>query len=136
MGWLSRMKVINYNKLTRREKLLYLSGVWEGEGCHAIISNGNANKHVPSGRSFRILLAMTDRDVIERFRDFFNYGNITTYQTKKLNVKGVPYKKQYRWYVRGEKGFDFIKQMYPFFGERRKKKLRECYIEMIRRKRK
>ena len=130
------MKIINYNKLTRREKLLYLSGVWEGEGCHAIISNGKKNKHLPSGRSFRILLAMTDRDIIERFRDFFDYGNITTHQSKKLNVKGVPYKMQYKWNVRGEKGFDFIKQMYPFFGERRKKKLRECYIEMIRRKRK
>jgi hypothetical protein len=130
------MKVINYNKLNRKEKLLYLAGVWEGEGCHTIISNGKKFKHLPCGRSFRILLSMTDLDIIERFRSFFNYGNITTYQPKKLNVKGEPYKLQYKWFVRGEKGFNFLKQMYPFFGERRRKKLRECYIEMIKRKRK
>ena len=53
-----------------------------------------------------------------------------------LNKKGQPYKLIYKWNVRGKPGFDFVKQMYPFFCERRKKKLRECYIEMVRRKRK
>jgi hypothetical protein len=136
MEWLFSMKTINYDKLTKREKLLYLAGVWEGEGCHAIISNGKKCKNLPSGRSFRIMISMTDFDIIERFKNFFDYGNITTHQSKKVNVKGLPYKMQYKWNVRGEKGFNFLKQMYPFFGERRKKKLRECYIEMVRRKRK
>ena len=136
MGRLRTMKIINYEKLNKKEKLLYLAGVWDGEGCHTIISNGNANKHLPCGRSFRIMIAMSDVDVIERFKNFFEYGNITTTQRKGLNKKGKPYKLIYKWNVRGRPGFDFVKQMYPFFCERRKKKLRECYIEMVRRKRK
>jgi hypothetical protein len=122
------MKVINYDKLTQREKLLYLAGVWDGEGSFGMWKNGIGHRNTKSESSFRMGIRMSDKDTIERFKNFFKYGNVRTREVKKFTTKGEKYKTLYSWEVRGRNAFCFVLQMYPFFCERRKKKFKECYI--------
>ena len=106
----------NYKTLTQREKLIFLAGVFEGEG-----SFGYWGKESKSNRYFRIQIRMCDEDIVVRFIDYFKLGHITTNLPK--NPK---HSRSWKWTVSGDKAIAAMLQMVPFLGIRRQEKFKEC----------
>ena len=75
--------------LSDREKLIFLSGIFEGEGCFGHFKNGKKPKRI------EIQLQMTDPDVVNKFYQYFKKGHLT----KKEYTNH--YKTMYRWKVTG-----------------------------------
>lgn len=108
--------MISYEKLTREQKLIFLAGVFEGEG-----SFGFWGKLLKNNRFFKIQVRMTDEDIVLRFVDFFRLGSINVYTPKTLH-----HKKTFKWQVSGDKAMEVMLQMAPYLGIRRKEKFELC----------
>jgi len=75
-----KSKVLNsqeqnsFDNLTDREKLIYLAGVFEGEG--SISGHWPKRNGVRSTRAWALEIAveMSDEDSVRRFKDFFKVG--------------------------------------------------------------
>jgi hypothetical protein len=106
-----------YNKLTKEEKLIFLAGVFEGEG-----SFGFWGKEGKSNRYLRAQIRMCDEDIVVRFIDYFRLGSITT--NTPFNKK---HSKSWKWTVSGNKAIDVMLQITPLLGIRRQEKFKECY---------
>ena len=109
--------MISYEKLTREQKLIFLAGVFEGEG-----SFGFWGKEGKSNRYLRAQVIMTDEDIVKRFIDFFKLGYV--------NIR-IPrndkHKKVWKWVVSGNKAVEVMLQLIPYLGIRRQEKFEECY---------
>ena len=105
-----------YSNLTKEQKLIFLAGVFEGEG-----SFGFWGKEDKANRYLRVQIRMCDEDIVTRFTDYFKLGFITTHVPK--NKK---HSKSWKWTVAGEKAISVILQMIPYLGIRRKEKFKEC----------
>ena len=66
-----------YDKLSKEQKLIFLAGVFEGEG-----SFGFWGKVGKSNRYLRAQIRMCDEDVVLRFINYFKLGSISTYLPK------------------------------------------------------
>ena len=107
----------NFKTLTQREKLIFLAGVFEGEG-----SFGFWGKEDKNNRYLKINVVMTDEDIIKRFIDYFKLGFVSVRQPK--NDK---HKKTWKWVVSGDKAIEVMLQLNPYLGIRRQEKFKECY---------
>jgi hypothetical protein len=105
-----------YNKLTKEQKLIFLAGVFEGEG-----SFGFWGKEHKANRYLRAQIRMCDEDIVVRFIDYFKLGCITTNLPKKKN-----HNRSWKWTVSGNKAIDVMLQLAPFLGIRRQEKFKEC----------
>ena len=105
-----------YSNLTKEQKLIFLAGVFEGEG-----SFGFWGKEDKANRYLRVQIRMCDEDIVTRFTDYFELGFITTHIPK--NKK---HSKSWKWTVAGEKAISVMLQMIPYLGIRRKEKFKEC----------
>jgi hypothetical protein len=105
-----------YSNLTKEQKLIFLAGVFEGEG-----SFGFWGKEDKANRYLRVQIRMCDEDIVTRFTDYFGLGFITTHIPK--NKK---HSKSWKWTVAGEKAISVMLQMIPYLGIRRKEKFKEC----------
>ena len=101
--------------LSDREKLIFLSGIFEGEGCFGHFKNGKKPKRI------EIQLQMTDPDVVNKFYEYFKKGHLT----KKEYTNH--YKTIYRWKVTGLEALKILHKMLPYFCKRRK----ENYYGMV-----
>jgi hypothetical protein len=110
-------KKISYNHLSKEKKLIYLAGVFEGEG-----SFGFWGKVGKSNRYLRVQIRMCDEDIVLRFIDYFKLGSISTYLPK--NNK---HSRSWKWTVSGDKAKEVMLQLNPFLGIRRQEKFIECY---------
>lgn len=110
------LKKSSYNKLSRKEKIIFLAGVFEGEG-----SFGLWGKLLKNNQYLSIQVKMTDKDIIKRFFDFFKVGNIYTDKAR-INRKEI-----YRWQLSGKNAMKIMLQLYPYLGIRRQEKLNQCY---------
>jgi hypothetical protein len=63
-----------YDKLTKEQKLIFLAGVFEGEGSFGFWGKDNKNN-----RYFRIQVRMTDEDIVVRFVHFFKLGYVNSH---------------------------------------------------------
>jgi hypothetical protein len=108
---------LDYKKLDREQKLIFLAGVFEGEGSFGFWGKDNKNN-----RYFRIQVRMTDEDIVVRFVDFFKLGYVNLHIPKKDHLK-----KSWKWTVAGDKAMDVMLQMAPFLGIRRQEKFNQCY---------
>jgi hypothetical protein len=106
-----------YGKLTKEQKLIFLAGVFEGEGSFGFWGKDNKNN-----RYFRIQVRMTDEDIVVRFVDFFKLGYVNSHIPKKNHLK-----KSWKWTVAGDRAMDVMLQMAPFLGIRRQEKFNQCY---------
>ncbi len=70
----------SYDSLSKEQKLIYLAGVFEGEG-----SFGFWGKVGKSNRYLRVQIRMCDEDIVLRFIDYFKLGSISTYLPKNRN---------------------------------------------------
>jgi len=105
-----------YDKLTKEQKLIFLSGVFEGEG-----SFGFWGKVGKSNRYLRAQIRMCDEDIVLRFINYFKLGSISTYLPK--NTK---HSRSWKWTVSGDRAVDVMLQLNPFLGIRRQEKFQEC----------
>ena len=105
-----------YDKLTKEQKLIFLAGVFEGEGSFGFWGKDNKNN-----RYFRIQVRMTDEDIVVRFVDFFRLGYVNLHIPKKNHLK-----KSWKWTVSGDKAMEVMLQMAPYLGIRRKEKFEQC----------
>lgn len=106
----------SYQKLSKEHKLIFLAGVFEGEG-----SFGFWGKESKTYRYLRIQIVMTDEDIVRRFIDYFKLGFVTL-RTPKNNK----HKKVWKWVVSGDKAVEVLLQLFPYLGIRRQEKFIEC----------
>jgi hypothetical protein len=114
---LSEQKNDNYESLSYREKIIFLAGVFEGEG-----SMGNWSGGGYKDRYFRIVIKMTDLDIVERFKNFFKIGNIGFVKKYKGH-----HKQAFEWKVNGKQAIDVMLQLSPYLGIRRQEKFKICF---------
>jgi hypothetical protein len=105
-----------YDKLTKEQKLIFLAGVFEGEG-----SFGFWGKENKANRYLRVQIRMCDEDIVVRFIDYFKLGSISTSLPK--NNK---HSRSWKWTVCGDKAVEVMLQLTPYLGIRRQEKFKEC----------
>jgi len=108
--------------LSEKEKLIFLAGVFEGEGTMGYWKNG-ITKNGKVMRRIQCAVKMTDKDIIYRFMDYFNCGNVL-----QLKQKENHHKICWSWRITGSKALQVLEQMLPYFGLRRSKK----YHDMVK----
>ena len=108
--------------LSEKEKLIFLAGVFEGEGTMGYWKNG-ITKNGKVMRRIQCAVKMTDKDIIDRFMDYFNCGNVL-----QLKQKENHHKICWSWRITGSKALQVLEQMLPYFGSRRSKK----YYDMVK----
>jgi hypothetical protein len=88
-----------YDKLSEREKIIFLAGVFDGEGSFGYWSQGRGKK-----RQLQVKVETTDSDMVARFQEFFG-GTFFVIEKRKHHFKHT-----------------FIKLMIPYMCQRRREK--------------
>ena len=106
--------------LNKKEKLIFLSGIFEGEGTFGNFKAG-LYKDGRVRRKIEISVEMTDRDVVDLFHTYLDKGNVyvRTFENH--------YKTSYRWKVAGLEGLKILHLMLPYLCKRRQ----EQYYGMV-----
>ena len=99
-----------YENLSKENKLIYLAGVFDGEGSFGLWKKGN-NK-----TRFEVSVEMKDADAIYRFYNYFG-GTVHKCKIRKAN-----WSQTWRWRMQGEKAFAAMEKMVNFLCLRRKEK--------------
>ncbi len=86
------------------EERAWMAGLFEGEGCFTMRRN----------HTLRMEIAMTDRDVVERFAKLAGVGNVNS-----LDKRVHQRKEQWRWSISGEKAIALALELRPWLGTRR-----------------
>ena len=100
----------DYDKLSKKAKLIFLTGLFDGEGSFGYHSHGK------SRRQFQLSVGMVDEDLIKRFKHFFRCG-FTYFEKERENRQRI-----YRWKVTGAKAFQVLNMMINYLCLRRKEK--------------
>jgi hypothetical protein len=95
-------------------EIAWLSGLLEGEGC---FMKGTTSKPF----LVRISVEMTDEDVIQKISTL---TDTKFYETTRKN-QPEHYKRCWRICVMGKKAVSILNDIYPYMGERRKRKIDE-----------
>lgn len=90
--------------MSRETDIAWAAGLFEGEGC---ISKGAQPHHI------KLILRMTDKDVVERFRDLMG-GTIYERDLP------PPRKRIWSWYANGSEAATVLTRLMPHFGNRRR----------------
>lgn len=97
------------------EQLAWAAGLFEGEGWFTL------HRGAPVAA-----ISMTDRDVVERFRDVVGWGNVFSVD------KGTGHKRQWRSVVTGrDKVRRFGELVGPWLGDRRRAQLVRVLAEPV-----
>ena len=104
------MQKKSYENLNERSKLLFLAGLFDGEGSFGIWGKGN------NRRTFQCSIEMKDRDILERFKDFFG-GAITICKKRKPH-----WSQTWRWRLSGGRAYECIDMMIEYMCQRRQEK--------------
>jgi len=99
-----------FDSLSRKEKVIFLAGVFDGEGCIGCYTNGGIEKYL------NIVIECTDRDSLERFVEVFG-GTILQHKKRNFHYKDI-----FRWKMTGKKAWIAIKEMIPYMCKRRREK--------------
>ena len=106
--------------LSYREKLIFLAGIFEGEGTFGYFKGGKY-RDGRTRRKIEVSVEMTDRDVVDLFHNFFKFGNVFT------RTFDNHYKTTYRWKAVGLEGLKILHLMIPYLCKRRQ----EQYYGMV-----
>tara|TARA_R100001163_G_scaffold57644_1_gene45602 strand:+ start:177 stop:539 length:363 start_codon:yes stop_codon:yes gene_type:complete len=101
----------SYEKLSKKFKIIYLAGLFDGEGSFGFWSKGKNR-----GRIFECKVEMADKDLILRFKDMFG-GWLFFAKRRKLKHKDT-----WCWRDRGPRAFAIIDKMINFMSKRRQEK--------------
>ena len=69
-----------YENLPKEHKIIFLAGLFDGEGSFGVWGKGGGRK------SFQCSVEMCDKDIIQRFSDLFG-GSILPVKIRKSNWK-------------------------------------------------
>ena len=101
-----------YDNLSDNEKLIFLSGVFDGEGSFGIWSKLKTKKY------FACSVEMTDKDMIQRFYKFFG-GCMYLCKRRKQHHKDT-----WRWKINGQGALTTVDKMINYLSNRRKEKFK------------
>jgi hypothetical protein len=111
--------------------IAWATGLFDGEGCITLY-----NKTVKGYeyRTVQICMTMTDEDLVRRFHDVVQVGNVTFRESKNPR-----HKNQWAWQTQSRKDIIHVLRMFlPWFGSRRAQKAREaielCEYKLSKRK--
>lgn len=101
----------SYESLPVTSKLIFLAGIFDGEGSFGIWSKGIGRK-----KEFACTIEMTDRDTLQKFADMFG-GQIFPCKIRKAHH--IP---TWRWRQNGYRAFLIMDKMIDFMSKRRQEK--------------
>lgn len=103
--------------MNEEQSVAWLAGLYEGEGSSAL---SQPRKH--GGVYPKLVIKMTDEDVIRRIEEYFG-GNVSgPYHA--VTQSGKEAKPQWTWALtRTEEVLELIERIYPMLGERRQGQL-------------
>jgi hypothetical protein len=113
-----------YDNLTAKEKILFLAGVFDGEGSFGIWSKFKTKKY------FACSVEMTDKDMVKRFHEFYG-GCIYLCKRRKPHHQDT-----WRWRINGQGALNSIDKMIDYLSIRRKEKFKnvvQCLKTRIKR---
>ena len=100
----------------------WAAGFFEGEGCI---------KATKKGRFDAISLNNTDKDVIERFVDIVNYGNVNGPYKSGGRKHKPTYKPHWAWVVGKKSEVKRILEMFlPYLGKRRRQRAEQALYHL------
>ena len=99
-----------YDNLSQQEKIIFLAGVFDGEGSFGIWSKLKRKKY------FACSVEMSDKDVVKKFYEFFGG---CMYLCKKRQEH---HKDTWRWRVNGQGALKSMDMMISYLCIRRKEK--------------
>ena len=121
----------NFDTLTDREKLIYLAGVFEGEG--SISGHWPNRKGVKAKRAWclEIAVEMSDEDSVFRFKKFFKVGSFSTRKREDSNltrdrIAKKSFKRTWTWKTSTAQAYNILLQLRPFFSKRRIEQYNRC----------
>ena len=102
-----------FEELSKRDQLLILSGIFEGEGWFGV----NKRKHgwTPSAA---MEIQMTDEDILQKFQTYLEVNKNLVKRNQKAKEH---HKTVYRFSIRGYRALHFMEEMLPYLGKRRQK---------------
>lgn len=109
-----------YDNLTDNEKIIFLAGIFDGEGSFGLWSMGKNRAKV-----LRCEVGTSDYDMIKRFQDFF--GGIM-YEKTLSNKK---HKQIFKWAIKGKHALKPLELMIPYMCKRRRDKY-DGVVQLIR----
>lgn len=110
------------DEFTRRETLIYLAGLFDGEGCACIPKEKSRNCRIDFRYHSTLLIVMADSGPVKQFHKCFGGS---------LNIRNMkpPHKSCYYWQVTGSKASQVAAQLLPFSHNDRKRDALQCIIE-------
>jgi hypothetical protein len=98
-----------FDKLSKKEQLIFLAGVFEGEGWFGSYKRGKWKPYAT------MEVTMSDLDIVKRFQ---RYLNLNSNLTKR---KLYPNRKQtWKFSIKGYRALHFMEEMLPYLSIRRK----------------
>ena len=113
----SKMQKNSYENLSEKNKLLFLAGLFDGEGSFGIWGKGQGRK------TFQCGIEMCDKDILDRFSDFFG-GNVM-----KVKLRKSHWTQTWRWRLSGPRAFECIDLLIEYMCQRRQEK----YYNVVKR---
>ena len=101
----------SYDLLPKESKVIFLAGVFDGEGSFGVWSRG---QNLP--KRLEVKVETTDADMVARFHAM--YGGLF-YATTPKNEN---HKHLFRWKVTGQRAWQVLKEMIPYMCQRRREK--------------
>jgi len=105
-----RMPKESYENLNETNKLLFLAGLFDGEGSFGVWGKGDGRK------SFQCSVEMCDKDSVQKFADFFG-GNVVKPRLRKSH-----WTQTYKWKLSGGRAYECVEMMIEYMSLRRQEK--------------
>lgn len=110
----SKLKDLSFQELSKDQKILFLAGVFDGEGSFGMWLK-NSKERNPK-RYFTVAVETSDSDMVGRFAEVFG-GSFYVIKKKQAHHKHC-----FRWKVHGDRAFEVIETMIPYMCQRRRDK--------------
>ena len=101
-----------FDKLSKKEQLILLAGIFEGEGWFGLNRTNKLN-YTPVAV---LEVQMSDEDVVKKFQRYCNTNKKIHFKPKRKEH----YKDQYRFTLSGTRALQLMEEMLPYLGIRRK----------------
>ena len=105
-----KMPKESYKNLNETNKLLFLAGLFDGEGSFGVWGKGDGRK------SFQCSVEMCDKDSVQKFADFFG-GNVVKPRLRKSH-----WTQTYKWKLSGGRAYECVEMMIEYMSQRRQEK--------------
>ncbi len=101
----------SYESLPAASKIIFLAGIFDGEGSFGIWSKGKGRK-----KEFACTIEMTDKDTLTKFVNMFG-GQMFSCKIRKAHHTPT-----WRWRQNGYRAFQIMDKMIEFMSKRRQEK--------------